>query len=347
MRNSARMRNLRHRVRRLLAYAFYYSGLLWLFAEFRLRGKAVVLMYHRVLPPGANTFSHEGIMISPQAFAAHMRFLSRHFRLLTPEQFGAELRGPGFGRRACLVTFDDGWHDNVQYALPILERHAIPAVVFITTDFIGTTKTFWQERLTRRLYHASRSMAYGDDVLRELNAADARSMTDVDARSRMRDVVTSLKAREPLVIERLLSRLETGAVREGSGNMDFGEDRFLSWDAVWKLQQSGFITIGSHSHSHTPLPSLGYAGAKLELGRSEQELQEHGIPASHICAYPNGMVNDSVTAAAKDAGFILGFATGNDRVRNGDDPLRLRRINVQEKSAATPAELLSLMLGVL
>lgn len=340
------MSRLRPLIRRVLAAILYYSGLLWLLAEFRLRGKAAVLMYHRVLPTGADTFSHYGIIISPETFALQMQFLKRHFRLLTPEQFGAELTGPGFGRRSCLVTFDDGWQDNHRHALPVLKKLGIPTVVFVATAFVGTSNTFWQERLTRLLFMASRSPPVGDDVLRELDALDSRSMDDAAAEYRLRNVVTTLKLREPMIKERLIQRLEADARRASLDASDLGEDRFLSWDEVRDLQDSGVVTVGSHAHTHTPLPSLGYAGAKVELARAQQELRDHGIPPTAICAYPNGNVDDTVAAAARDAGITLGFATGHGRVSNGDDPLRLRRINVHDRSSATRAEFLCLILGV-
>lgn len=341
------MHGMRSIVRRVLAALLYYSGVLWLLAEFRLRGKAAVLMYHRVLPPGSDAFSHYGIIISPETFARHLKFLKRHFQLLTPEQFGAELTGSGFGRRRCLVTFDDGWQDNYRHALPILKQHEIPAVIFVATAFIGTTNTFWQERLTRLLFLASRSASFGEDVLRELDILDTRTMDDRASELRLRDFVTSLKQGEPKTRERLVERLETDAKRAGLDPAQLGEDRFLSWEEVRNLHASGLVTVGSHAHTHTPLPSLGYAGAKIELERSQQELRDHGIPPTSICAYPNGNVDDAVAAAARDTGITLGFATGHGRVSNRDDALRLRRINVHGRSSATHAEFLCLILGVL
>lgn len=341
------MSRLKRIVRRSIARVLYYSGLLWIYAEFRLRGKATVLMYHRVLPSGADTFSHEGIIVSPQTFAAQMRFLNRHFRPLTSVQFGAQLSSHGFGRRACLVTFDDGWHDNFQHAFPVLQQQNIPAVFFITTAYIGTTTTFWQERLTRLLYLASLSSGFGEGVLRDLDAIDVRYMTFDQAKLQLRKVVTSLKMRDFLTIEHLLTRLEKSPIHSGNDALNFGVDQFLNWDQVLELQQSGLVTIGSHAHSHTPLPSLGYDGAKIELARSRREIQDHGIQATTVCAYPNGDVDDSVAAAAKDAGFALGFGTRKGPTCHGDDPLRLPRINVHEQSSATRAEFLCLILGVL
>lgn len=334
-------------LRRVLASALYYSGLLWILAGFRLRGRAAVLMYHRVLPAGADSFSHRAIVISPETFAAHMQFLKRHFRLLTPRQFADELCGPGFGRRACLVTFDDGWQDNLLHALPILEQHRVPVTVFVATAFVGSGHAFWQERLTRLLYRASRSPAIGGEALRSLEGRRAMSMGDEAARKYVRDLVTTLKRHDPDKAQRLLRQLEAEAAAAAPDALAPGDDRFMSWAELQRLRQSGLVSIGSHAHTHSPLPSLGYAGARTEFTRSLEELQSHGFPAPVACAYPNGNVDDAVEAAARDAGFRLGFATGHGHVRDGDNALRLRRINMHEQSSATRAEFLCLLLGVL
>lgn len=55
--------------------------------------------------------------------------------------------GMEFPPRSCLITFDDGWKDNYTYAYPVLKRHHIPALIFLTTDFIGTSRAFWHEQL--------------------------------------------------------------------------------------------------------------------------------------------------------------------------------------------------------
>lgn len=341
------MPELKRRLRQLTAALLYYSGILWLIAARRLHGQAAVLMYHRVLPRGADTYSHDGIIVTPETFERQMRFLSRHFRLLTPDAFAHELSGPGFGRRSILVTFDDGWHDNFRNALPILRRHRVPAIVFVATAYVGTTRTFWQERLTRLLYRASRRPSPADDVLQELGEPHIESLSDAKAGALVRGVVTRLKTCEPIVWERLISRLEAVMVSRGDPIDNFGEDQFLSWSEVQTLAESDVVTVGSHAHTHTPLPALGLAGAKLELAQSRQELEAHGLPTPATCAYPNGSIDHSTIAAARATGFKLGFSTGKGRVRNGDDPLRLNRINVHDRSSATNAEFLCLILGVL
>ena len=145
----------RSMLRKLVANGLYYSGVLWLYAAIKLHRQVVVLMYHRVLPTGADTCSDEGIIVTPETFAMQLAFLNRYFRPLSLEQLTRLLQsGARLPSRGCLITFDDGWHDNVTYAQPLLQQHNMPAAVFLTTDYIGSKTCFWQERLTRRMLRA-------------------------------------------------------------------------------------------------------------------------------------------------------------------------------------------------
>lgn len=339
------MQPVKRALRRALATALYYSGLLWLYAALRLRRKAVVLMYHRVLPSGSDTCSHDGIIVTPATFDLHMAFLARHFRMLTPAQFRRELSDSAFGRRACLVTFDDGWRDNLRHALPVLRRHRVPAIVFVATGFVGSGDTFWQERLLRLLCLAAAQEGMDAALLREAGLDGVTRGDPAAVRQRAREFVTGLKFRDPEAARQLIDRLQ-GALQALPESRNLGEDEFLSWDEVHALREGGLVTIGSHAHSHTRLTTLGYQGAHRELEFSRQELARNGITDVMACAYPNGDVNDAVEAAAIDAGFALGFATKGGLVAHRSEAMHARRINIHERDSRSRAELLYRMLGL-
>lgn len=339
------MHHVKRALRRLLAYALYYTGLLWLYAAIRLRRRAVVLMYHRILPAEADTFSHSGIIVTPETFDRQMAFLARHFRTLTPVQFQQELATSSFGRRACLVTFDDGWWDNLEYALPVLKKHAIPAIVFVATGYIGTTDTFWQERLTRLLCLAATIDRIEPELVPGAGLERLTGANPDRIRLLAREFVTTLKSRAPEIAQELIERLQT-ALSDNPAVLDLGGDRFMTWEEVNALRRSGQVTIGSHAHSHARLTTLGYKGALREFETSRRELARHGISDVFACAYPNGDVNDPVEAAATDAGFVLGFATRGGFVRHSSEAMCLRRINIHEADSRSNPEFLYRMLGL-
>ncbi|WP_158025961.1 polysaccharide deacetylase family protein [Pararhizobium arenae] len=100
-----------------------------------------VLFYHRVNPyPVAKLgpVSRE-ITVRPEEFAWQMAYLASHgFRVLSLSEFEAlraDNRQPS--RNSILISFDDGYEDNLLYAAPILKQHGFPAVVFVVAGFIG------------------------------------------------------------------------------------------------------------------------------------------------------------------------------------------------------------------
>ena len=93
-------------LKRAAAGVLYYSGLLWLYAAIRLRRRAVVLMYHRVLPSGADTYSHDGIIVRPETFARQMLLPAP----VLPSHLGPEARG---SPRASRAATDDELRRNV------------------------------------------------------------------------------------------------------------------------------------------------------------------------------------------------------------------------------------------
>ncbi len=340
------MLGIKYFLRFVLATALYYSGLLWVYAHFKLKDKAVVLMYHRVLPPDSDSFSHEGIIVSPATFERQLRFLKRFFHPLSLEEFRESLEGPGFAGGACLITFDDGWQDNLAHAYPVLQRHRVPAVVFVATDYIGSDKTFWQESLTRLLYAAVHADANQQSDLAHLGIDDLNCGNAQDIKQCVRNYVTRLKGTDKETIHGLMAGLRSTIGRDAPEALNLGQDRFLTWDELRELVRHGLVRIASHAQSHTPLPVLAPDRALDELVRSKREI-ETGLQANvFACAYPNGDFDTQSVAAVKDAGYRMAFTTQHGHVQRGDDAWLLHRINVHERGTQSSAEFLVRILGL-
>lgn len=340
------MRRLRALLKRLVAYGLFYSGALWIYRCVALRDRAVVLTYHRVLPASADSFSSSGIVVSPSVFAAHMRFLRRHFKPLSAGEFQQCLDRERFGAGACLVTFDDGWHDNEMYALPILQELAVPAVLFVATGYVGTDKTFWQERMTRQLYALSSDPVIGRPTLAKIGVVEAfDSADDEKVRQSVRGFVDNLKLSTTEEIDRVVA-LASAACRQIGCDDNPGDDRFLDWNALTRMASSGWVTIGSHAHSHAPFPRLGRDAATTDLQLSVHEITHHGLPSPSIFAFPNGDFDAASLDCLAEAGIRIGFTTERGYVAAGSDPRCLPRVNIHDGAASTAPEFLCRILGI-
>lgn len=100
-------------------------------------GRRTVVAYHAVGACPHGDGAHECICTSPEMFAAHMGFLSRHRQVVGLREL---IEGRvGGARPAVAITFDDGYRNVLTTALPVLERHGFTATVFVPTKWIGGT----------------------------------------------------------------------------------------------------------------------------------------------------------------------------------------------------------------
>jgi len=336
---------LRGLVKGLLLACLYWTGLLWLLAFVRLRHRAVVLTYHRVLPPELVnlSFSAPSIVVAPETFDWHMRFVRRFLRPVDADTF-LELLASGdpLPARTCLVTFDDGWYDNLDFALPVLLRHSVPAVLFVATDYIGSQDCFWQERLARLLFELRKSEV-GAAVLDELGAGPASVLSPADAKVQIRELVEKMKRRPRVEVDRLLQRLSDST---GSSASVSAEDRFLSWDEVRRMADRGLVTIGSHGVSHAIFTTLSASLVEVELRHSAKVIAAEVGKIPTVLAYPNGNADREISVQAKAAGYAAAFTTARGLVSARCNPHLLPRINMHEAATRSRAAFLGRIAGL-
>ncbi|ACL73453.1 polysaccharide deacetylase [Thioalkalivibrio sulfidiphilus HL-EbGr7] len=339
---------IKARIKRAAAALLYGTGLLWLLASRRLRNRAVVLMYHRVLPrdEASKSFSHPGIVVTPETFARHLDILKRHFRPLSLPEFLSYMdSGQGFPPKSCLITFDDGWADNHRYAMPLLRERALPAVVFAATDYIGTTRTFWQEQLGHLLYEATRH-GVGSATLaaREIHLEPSRD--EHTLRTDIARVVDRFRRETYDNIQALMADLSDDLREGGFEDALRPPDRFMDWRQLGDLSDNG-ISIASHTCSHRILTRLDSTAMGKELEQSRRLLESRLGGAVVTVAYPNGDFDPTVEATTRACGYKLAFTTQPGYASADMPPLVLPRMNIHETATDTKPLFLCRTLGIL
>ena len=109
--------------------------------ERRLPGRAAVLAYHRVAPVDVDPWE---LAVTPAHFAEQLAVLRdrgtvRRLDELLADSVTTRVRT---ARAQFAVTFDDGYVDNLDAALPMLEAHDAPATVFIAPGLLGRS-SYW------------------------------------------------------------------------------------------------------------------------------------------------------------------------------------------------------------
>ena len=117
----------------------------------RFASRAFILMYHRIAEPESDPWS---LSVSPRHFAAHLKILNTYTHPMSLLELVDRLQYGKVPRRAAVVTFDDGYADNLYEDRPLLEQYHIPATVFLPTGHIGKSEEFWWDKLDRLLLNS-------------------------------------------------------------------------------------------------------------------------------------------------------------------------------------------------
>ncbi len=300
------------------------------------RGTALVLVYHRVAPAGGRAARSEppgyGVErgVPLDVLEAQLRFMRRHAEPLPLSQL---LRrepdaAPAFG-----VSFDDGYADNLHLAAPLLESLRIPATVFLNTDFVGTDRLFWWERLGEAL-RASRAesldvAACAPELRARWSLPERLPLaSDAQRESAHWQLSMALMRTPPAEIEAALRAL-AGAAHAKLPERGRAAP-LLDWDQVRELRRRGF-ELGAHTRSHANLAQLDAAECEAEvLGSVERLAAELDAPVATF-AYPYGgpeHQSEAARSAIARSGCEAAFTTELGAVRPGSDPLRLPRMGL-------------------
>jgi len=247
------------------------------------RGLGAILMFHRVRPRLQTRFEPNlGLEITPcflDALLTHLRL--RGHDIVSLDDALAVLRsGAAPTRPFAVLTFDDGYRDLVEHALPILERHRAPFTAYVTSGFAdGTARLWWLEleESVRRLERID-VIAAGRRFTRACRTAKEKNEAFLELYWRLRGG----DEEELLRVARMLGaqagvaprRLTTGAC--------------LDWRGLETLARHELATIGAHSVTHRRLAKLDVSAAMREMAESRATIEKNlGVAGCHFC-YPVG-----------------------------------------------------------
>lgn len=270
-----------------------------LWHRIRNRDCLTVLMFHRVLPAevAARLAADPEYTVTPELLRAVLSYCQRQYTPVGLEDVLASREGirplPPY---SILITFDDGWRDNIDYALPVLERAGMPWVLFAATEAVSAPATWWQETLLWAL----RS---GQSSFEELwNAA-----ADEDGRSEPRNSrhsIALLLRYGTLPEDRREAVLEPYSAKMRAM---YGGNLALSASDLRELRKKG-VGIGAHGSSHLPLSLVDRVERDIVAAR-EWLSANVDVTTENAISFPHGRYDMRAARAARDAGYRLLFTS--------------------------------------
>lgn len=277
-----------------------------------------ILIYHRVAARPDPLFPE---CVDAHRFEHHLRLLTRWFRVLPLAVAVRRLREHTLPSRAACITFDDGYADSAEVALPLLQRYGVSATFFVASAFLDGGG-LWSDAVIDTVRNAP-----GE----RLNLGKSGFGTyDIACSGRRRAVIDmlieTLKALPPRErIERVaaMARRTCGAM--------------LCPDQLLALHRAG-MDIGAHTVSHSVLTGLSNADARIEIAAGRARLEEVIQAPVTLFAYPNGRPGRDFEQRhanmLRSQGFAAAVTTAWGAARATTDPYELPRFTPWDRSSS-------------
>jgi peptidoglycan/xylan/chitin deacetylase (PgdA/CDA1 family) len=300
--------------------------------------RPLVLGYHRVVDDfaGAADGNIPSMLTSVHMFERHLDWLAKRFRFVSLDDIAAHEAGTvPLTEPVVAITFDDGYRDVYEHAIPRLKQRGIPAAMFVVTDLVETNAWHAHDRLYRLLRKAferwptPRCELAG--LLSRLDVPPARTLAGRASCSGVLSTVTAMLAH---LSHDELERVMTG-LEEMVGCPGIAPPPVVTWAMLREMRAAGF-TIGSHTCAHVSLPTESPTSIHEQLVDSKRTLErELGEPVRHF-AYPGGQFTPAVVAQVVEAGYACAYTA----CAHGDPQRRaatIERLLLSESSSVDAA----------
>jgi peptidoglycan/xylan/chitin deacetylase (PgdA/CDA1 family) len=281
------------------------------------KARLSIVIFHRVLPLPDALFPEE---MDRERFGAVCAWLSSWFNVLPLDEAVTRLQRGALPERALAITFDDGYADNHDIALPVLKAHGLCATFFVATGFLDGGR-MWNDTVIQSIRGCTQpTLALGGlglpgiGVLSLGTAASQRSAIDA--------LLGAIKYLPPAQRSAAVQGLAESA------GVALPSTLMMTSTQVRALADAG-MQIGAHTVSHPILARIDEPAAVQELRRSKATLEDLlGQPVRSF-AYPNGRPGRDYlprdVVLARQAGFELAVSTAHGAAGAGADVFQLPR----------------------
>ena len=318
--------------RRVIYILMHWIGLIGLLRFLRRREIAILMIHGVTVDQDGFTWKPLRPQLSCSKLEEYLKILSKRYRFISLIDAVEMLQGKKpLQPYSMVLTFDDGYRNNLTHALPILRRFNAPATFFLPTGFINKPRPFWFDRLDYVIQHTHEN----DN---EVNIGSFRMRLDNSSREKLSKSYEKFRrvAKEQHMsdiefvrqMEQLAARLEkkTGRALSDIHEVD-NNSAVMTWEQI-KESSDDDVSIGSHTVDHIRLDLVDTETARDQLVRSKRDIETHIVKPCLCLAYPNGDYSEQMIKIAKECGYHCCVTTDEGINRQGDDVFKLRRINL-------------------
>lgn len=284
-------------------------------------GKLLVFIFHRVLPKPDPLLPYEPDV---DQFDWMMRLIARNFSVLRLEEAIVRLAAGTLPAAAACITFDDGYRNNVELAVPVLQRHGLVATFFIATGFLGGGR-MWNDDIIE----AVRRLGAEDAAWESFGLGSHKLTTPADRLQCLADVLPRLKYfphQDRAQVARTIAR-QAGVAEQTEVMMD--------QHGVASLIAAG-MEVGAHTHTHPILSQIGADEVRAEIVHGRKELETMtGCPV-RLLAYPNGNTRRDLgqrdADIVRELGFICAVTTDAGIAKQATNPYLVPRFTPWDRT---------------
>jgi peptidoglycan/xylan/chitin deacetylase (PgdA/CDA1 family) len=279
----------------------YFSGAHSLFRRW-LGGVGTIVTLHHVRPARTGAFQpNRSLEVTPEFLDCFVSTLRRQgFELISLDEMHSRLQWRAFSRRFVCITFDDAYRDNLEFAYPILKRHAAPFAIYVPTSFPDRRGHLWWLTLEA-------AIAASDYVDLPSECAEPRMpcRTPAQKQHAINTIHSILYAVSEDRLHQIVGEL---AARAGITPVTSNGTLCMSWRELARIADDPLVTIGAHTVNHLRLRNATKSVAWDEMEQSAARIKTKlGFRPKHF-SYPYG---DATAAGPREFAIAreLGFKT--------------------------------------
>jgi peptidoglycan/xylan/chitin deacetylase (PgdA/CDA1 family) len=262
-----------------------------------------VLSLHRISPE-IDPFWQP---IHPHTFEKMLQYASKAYRVVGFAELQDALKTKG--KPILVFSFDDGYLDFMEFALPLLQKYKILANHNLVIDCLDTGERIWTQRLNQLLNFWFEKQSFIELVFNQPAIPSQLFRIDKNAQDWYQAYMQLLLF---LLKTPRIARL--GQIQDWEKGLDMPENtvRMMRWEDAKACLDSGWVEIGSHTHTHEPLPTLSSEeDLHKEITVSKQRLETALGTSINILAAPNGQSSPSIRHLATGAGYDFLLEVGD------------------------------------